>query len=55
LACYTTRKESGEVAIEYIPTNEQPKYIMTKALGRTKFEIKRDQLHFKKLDEILHQ
>ncbi len=46
--------ESGEVTIEYVPINEQPVNILTKALGRTKFEIGRDQLHLKFFDEILH-
>lgn len=35
---------SGEISLEYIPTNDQPADILTKPLGRTKFEQHKDNI-----------
>lgn len=35
---------NGEISLEYIPTNDQPADILTKPLGRNKFEQHRDHI-----------
>lgn len=35
---------SGEISLEYIPIDEQPANILTKPLGRNKFEQHRDHI-----------
>jgi hypothetical protein len=37
--------KKGTISIEFIPTNEQPTNLLTKPLGRTKFETARIQLN----------
>lgn len=41
---------SGEVSVDYVPTNEQLADILTKALGRTTFERLRGQLGLVKIE-----
>jgi hypothetical protein len=36
--------EAGEIDVTYIPTNEQEPNIMTKPLGKAKFEIFRKKI-----------
>jgi transposase InsO family protein len=43
---YTRQKvENNTIKVEYIPSQEQPADILTKSLGRIKFENCRDKLH----------
>ena len=45
--CHFTRQkvENNTIKVEYIPSQEQPADILTKSLGRIKFETCRDKLH----------
>lgn len=45
---------SGEINLEYVPTDEQLADIMTKALGRTAFERLRNQLGLVRIDAHNH-
>lgn len=44
--------EIGEIIVDYVSTNEQPADILTKALGKTKFEEGRDMLKLKTLEVV---
>lgn len=44
--------ETGEISVDYVSTNEQPADVLTKALGRTKFESGRNMLNLKNLVEV---
>ena len=45
--CHFTRQKvkNSTIKVEYIPSQEQPADILTKSLGRIKFETCRDKLH----------
>lgn len=45
--------QAGDISVEYISTTEQPADMLTKALGRSKFEAGRNRLSFKTPSEVL--
>ena len=50
---YTRQKvENNSIRVEYISSREQPANLLTKSLGRTKFEECREKLHL--LSHISH-
>ena len=52
---FTRQKvEDNSVSVKFISTQEQPADILTKALGRTKFELCKAKLQFKILSELVH-
>ncbi|KAG0596597.1 hypothetical protein M758_UG269000 [Ceratodon purpureus] len=44
--------EDKVIKVGFVPTTEQPVDILTKALGRTKFEICRARLNLKTAEEV---
>ena len=45
---FTRQKvEDNSIKVEFIPTQEQPADLLTKSLGRTKFEVCRHRLHLR--------